>query len=84
VPAPVVRHLGQAGPELVPALRSEDHAVLANPRQLARFLCGLSSPATSHARLTKDPRFGALADVPFRVVMDLVQACGHGPFTSAA
>jgi ATP-dependent DNA helicase RecQ len=65
-------------------LRSEDHAALAGPRQLARFLCGLSSPATSRARLTQDPRFGALADVPFQDVLDLVQRSAHGHVVPAA
>jgi ATP-dependent DNA helicase RecQ len=84
VQAPVIRRLGQAERKLVTTLRSEGRAALAAPRQLARSPCGLSSPATSRARLTDDPRFGTLADVPFRVVLDLVQAGGHGTFTSAA
>jgi ATP-dependent DNA helicase RecQ len=33
---------------------------LANPRQRARYLCGISSPATTRARLTREPLFGAL------------------------
>ena len=51
--------------------RAEGHAALAAPRQLARFLCGLSSPSTSRARLTKHPLFAALAEVPFAQVLDL-------------
>ncbi len=76
VPAPTVRQLGLAEWDLVARLRSEGHAALASPRQLARFLCGLTSPATTRAKLTKDRRFGKLADVPFRDVLRFVEGCG--------
>ena len=46
-----------------------DSPALRSPRQLARFLCGITSPATTRARLTKDKAFGALAHVPFRDVL---------------
>lgn len=49
--------------------RKENHPALRQPRQLARFFCGLSSPATSRARLTRDDRFGSLAEVPFLEVL---------------
>jgi ATP-dependent DNA helicase RecQ len=42
---------------------------LATPRQRARFLCGLTSPATTRARLSRHPLFGSLADRPFRDVL---------------
>jgi ATP-dependent DNA helicase RecQ len=41
------------------------HAPLRTPRQLARFLCGLSSPATTRARLA----FGLLEGHPFEDVL---------------
>ncbi len=46
---------------------------LTTPRQVARFLCGLSSPATTRARLTRHRLFGALADVPFPTVLELAE-----------
>ncbi len=49
--------------------RKENHPALRQPRQLARFFCGLSSPATTRARLTRDDRFGSLAEVPFLEVL---------------
>ena len=70
-PAPRLRLLTRPEREMVAALRAERHAALATPRQVARFLCGLSSPATTRARLTRDPRFGSLADVPFAQVCDI-------------
>jgi ATP-dependent DNA helicase RecQ len=51
------------------ALMNEGHAGLRTPRQLARFLCGLTSPATIRARLTKHDSFGLLEKVPFANVL---------------
>ena len=42
---------------------------LGAPRQRARFLCGITSPATSRAKLGRDPLFGALADRRFAEVL---------------
>jgi len=44
---------------------------LGEPRQLARFLCGLPSPAVSRARLGRHALFGALAEHRFAQVMEL-------------
>lgn len=54
--------------ESLAALIHEGHEALATPRQLARFLCGLASPAASRARLTRDPRFGSMAHHRFATV----------------
>lgn len=48
------------------AMQSE---ALGAPRQRARFLCGVTSPATTRAKLARDPLFGALADRPFAEVL---------------
>jgi ATP-dependent DNA helicase RecQ len=50
-------------------LMDEGHASLRTPRQLARFLCGLTSPATSRERLTRNGAFGMLDKVPFADVL---------------
>ena len=42
--------------------------VLGDPRALARWLCGVSSPKLTRARLTRHPLFGAMESVPFGVV----------------
>jgi len=49
----------------------EHPQALEEPRQLARFLCGLTSPATTRARLTRHPSFGVLAEHRFRFVAAL-------------
>ena len=40
---------------------------------MARFLCGLSSPAISRARLHGDPRFGRLEHLPYRTILEALQ-----------
>jgi ATP-dependent DNA helicase RecQ len=57
---------------LMTALQQEHHAALAHPRQLARFLCGLRSPATTRDKLTKHASFGCCEQVPFN---DILAAC---------
>jgi len=59
--APARPRLTAAERAAVRALVAERHPALARPRQLARFLCGLSSPATTRAKLSRDPRFASLA-----------------------
>lgn len=53
----------------ITALHQEKHAALSHPRQLARFLCGLKSPATSRDKLTKHGSFGCFEQVPFNEVL---------------
>jgi ATP-dependent DNA helicase RecQ len=58
---------------------------LGAPRQVARFLCGLSSPAISAAKLTRHPLYGALAEVPFAQVLAAAgEAQSAGPGAGAA
>jgi ATP-dependent DNA helicase RecQ len=76
-PRPVPRSpappLDDRAAALVGSLRSEGHEALRHPRQLARYLCGLSSPATARARLGRDPRSGRLGHVPFADVLAFVE-----------
>jgi ATP-dependent DNA helicase RecQ len=55
---------------------AENHAALGSPRQLARFLCGMSSPAATKARLSRHDAFGLLADLPFSAVLTIAEAVG--------
>ena len=50
-------------------LIDERHAALHNSRQLARFLCGLTSPATTRARLGRHESYGLLERIPFGDVL---------------
>jgi ATP-dependent DNA helicase RecQ len=50
-------------------LTAEHPTALGTPRQRARFLCGLSSPATTKAKLSRHALFGALAEQRFADVL---------------
>ncbi len=51
------------------SLRATHPEALAEPRQLARFLCGLGTPGLSRKKLTRHPLFGALEESPFGDVL---------------
>src|SRR5213076_1215926 len=57
------------GTSALEALRDGHPDALGAPRQQARFLAGITSPATSRAKLTQDPLFGSLADRRFGDVL---------------
>jgi ATP-dependent DNA helicase RecQ len=70
-PAPVI------DPEVwrqAAALRAARPDVLGEPRPLARFLCGLSSPRLSRSKMTSERLYGALEDVPFTEVLRRAEA----------
>ncbi len=52
----------------------EGHPALGSPRQLARFLCGLPSPAATRARLGRHDAHGMLADLPFADVLAIAES----------
>jgi ATP-dependent DNA helicase RecQ len=51
-------------------LRRQHPEALGHPRQMTRLLCGLSSPALTKNKLTKNPLFGAYEEAPFATVLD--------------
>ena len=53
------------------ALLAEALPQLATPRRLAKFLCGLSSPATT--RLKEHEAFGLFERVPFKMVLEMAE-----------
>ena len=57
-------------------LRSMNPAALGTTRQVARFLAGITSPATTRARLTRHPFFGTLAERRF---LDILAWCEAQP-----
>ena len=60
--------------QLVGRLVEERHAALGAERQLARFLCGMTSPAATRARLNRHDAFGMLGDTPFSEVLVIASA----------
>ena len=80
------RPLPDAGPPVpafdaaaVRALRREHPRALGSPRQVARFLCGLTSPLLTTSKLGKHPLFGSLAGATFRGVVEAAEASGFDP-----
>ena len=54
------------------ALRRQYPDVLAEPRAVARLLCGVGSPKLTAAGLVGKGLFGALGQVPFQTVLSRV------------
>ena len=83
LPAPLLAPSRSHRPNTLPRSSpscEEKHGPLRTPRQLARFLCGLTSPATSRtwftpphssrrARLTSHSAFALLEDHPFADIL---------------
>lgn len=57
------------------SLRKEYAKELQDPRSFARFLCGVSSPHLSRAKLQSHSLFGVLSHVPFSTVLQRA-SCG--------
>jgi ATP-dependent DNA helicase RecQ len=55
-------------------LRAESHSELGTPRQLARFLCGITSPAAQQAKLQHRPEFGLWQHHDFLEIMAMLEA----------
>ncbi len=74
-PLPPARYAspGKAEADPLRDLRAEGHDALATPRQLARFLCGIASPATTRAKLRTHAQFGTFQSVPFQEVLSFVE-----------
>ncbi len=75
LPATPIAEFTEADTEEIRALIFEEIPSLSTPRQLTRYLCGLTSPATTRAKLTKRPEFARYATTPFRTVLAQVEAC---------
>ncbi len=69
LPSQPPRNITPEQVEVIQALNAKNHRALKQPRQLARFLCGLSSPAATRAKLSQNDDFGMLEEVPFLEVL---------------
>ena len=78
IPASTAPEITAAQAAVIEALVAEDRQSLRTPRQLARFLCGLTRPATSRERLGRHAAFGLLASVPFAAVLALAESLTRG------
>jgi ATP-dependent DNA helicase RecQ len=71
-PKPAIETIVAAG--ALADLRASHPDAFGTARQQARFLSGISSPATSRAKLTREPLFGSLADRRFADVLSWSEA----------
>ena len=69
LPAITTRGIGTSAKSAVEKLRKRFPDHLSDPRNRARFLCGLTGPAFTRAKLSSDPSFGVCDRVPFQVVL---------------
>jgi ATP-dependent DNA helicase RecQ len=69
-PKPPIETVVDAG--ALAELRLTNPAALGTARQAARFLAGITSPATTRSRLTRHPLFGTLAERRF---LDILAWC---------
>jgi ATP-dependent DNA helicase RecQ len=72
VELPLAQVLSAQQQSIIAQLKQEAHPHLQQARQLARFLCGLPSPAISRSRLKSHPAFGALAGISFPLLLEAV------------
>ncbi len=57
----------------IAALQTKNPKELGSARQIARFLCGLTSPLVTQAKLHKAAEFGSLATAPFHLVLEAAE-----------
>ena len=62
--------------ELIQTLQQERHPALRTPRQIARFLCGIASPASTGTGLKRHQAFGIFINFPFLDVLASAKALG--------
>ena len=75
--APLVRRqLNELEQQTLAEMHSIGHTALQTPRQLAKFLCGINSPAASRSRpsLSRHQNFGALGALPFAEILSSCEA----------
>lgn len=66
--------LGPGDKAAIKKLIAGQHPSIETPRQLTRFLCGITSPATTRAKLRQHSNlFGAYDSIPFQSVLKAVQ-----------
>lgn len=70
IPPVSPRGIGNAAKQAIERLRKAYPDHFSDVRNQARFLCGLSGPAFTRAKLTRDPSFGLCERVPFKKVLE--------------
>jgi len=76
LPAQEVQSAIEVDRAALAALVEEHPGALGTPRQQARFLCGLTSPATTRAKLSRNALFGVLGEQRFADVLSWCERDG--------
>jgi ATP-dependent DNA helicase RecQ len=74
VPQPLPPLPGDLNAAIFASMRNEYRDALGDPRQAARFLCGLTSPALTRHKLTRHSMFGIFEDRRFADVLKWCEA----------
>ena len=69
-----ILQLDQATLDVVEKLKSSHADALPSSRSIARLLCGITSPALTRAKLSREKIFGTCSHIPFADVMKQVEA----------
>jgi ATP-dependent DNA helicase RecQ len=69
IPRSQTQAISTAQIEIIQGVIDQKHPALRATRQLARYLCGITSPASTRDRLTKGDAFGLLNHFPFSDVL---------------
>lgn len=69
LPPPKLLPIGTSARTGIESLARQHPDLLNSPRQKARVLCGLTSPAFTRARISREPVFGVCGQIPFADVM---------------
>ncbi|MFT5445601.1 MAG: ATP-dependent DNA helicase RecQ [Gammaproteobacteria bacterium] len=74
--APRTRTFGAQDEARIREFIAAGHQSIQSPRQMTRFVCGITSPATSRAKLRHSSHlFGTFASSPFKDTLDFVRRC---------
>lgn len=70
LPPSTAKSVGTSATTAVLNLAKKYPDQLSQPRERARFLCGLSSPGFTRSRISRDASFGICESVPYHLVLD--------------
>jgi len=68
------KNVGTSAMSAVTTLAKKYPDQLGQPRDRARFLCGLTSPGFTRSRLSRDPSFGICNAVPYPTVLEAMKS----------
>ncbi|QEG25193.1 ATP-dependent DNA helicase RecQ [Mariniblastus fucicola] len=74
IPEPSAAKIDESTLQTVRNLALEHPDALNTPRAIARFLCGIRSPALTRAKLSRHQSFGCCEEIPFGLIIQQVDS----------